>query len=325
MKKPFLIFLYMFFIIVIVPVVLTLGIYRNYTPSGGENKDINLRAQNIKVYNVNEDKVVEMDIESYLYNVVASEMPATFGEEALKAQAIAARTYVYNKILNGGDQIPQHKGAVVCTDHKHCQEYLTTAQLEKAHNKYWISILWPKIKKCVNETRGQIITYEGKPIQPLYHSTSGGRTENSEDIFLSKLPYLRSVDSPYEKESPKYINDVIMSKNVFDDKIKTVFGANIKDTNKDIVVISRTQGGSVKEIKLGSEVVKGRDIRSALNLNSSDFDIKESGDKVDIVTRGYGHGVGMSQWGANGMANKGFTYEKILKHYFVGVNIEKKY
>lgn len=327
MKNPFLIFLYIFFIIVVLPVMLTIGIYKNNAPSNNNNlHNQKVQALNIKVYNAREDKVEEMNIEDYLYNVVASEMPANFGEEALKAQAIAARSYVFHKIENGGDKIPQHKGAVVCTDHKHCQEYLTLEQIEKAHGKHWMDTLWPKIKKCVDETKGMVLVYEGKTIQPLYHSTSGGRTENSEEVFSSKLPYLRSVNSPYEEGSPKLVSNVKMQKKDFINKVKSSLGIVLsEDLNKDIHVISKTEGGSVKEIKIGTEVVKGRQVRSALNLNSSDFEIKVSEGEVNIITRGYGHGVGMSQWGANGMANKGYHYDEILKHYFKGVNIEKKY
>ncbi|SHK46871.1 stage II sporulation protein D [Tepidibacter formicigenes] len=325
MKNPFFILLYIFFIIIILPVLLTIGIYKDniFKEEVVQNKKI--ESLNIKVYNSKEDKVETMNLEEYLYNVVASEMPATFNEEALKAQAIAARSYVFYKMENGGDKIPQHKGAVVCTDHNHCQEYLTIDQLKKAHGQDWMEKLWPKIKKAVDDTRGKVLVYEGKTIQPLYHSTSGGKTENSEEVFSAKLPYLRSVDSPYEQGSPKLVSNVKISKNDFVNKFKSndiVISDNIK---KDIKILSRTEGGSVKEIKVGNKVIRGRDVRKILNLNSSDFEIKVSDNYVNIITKGYGHGVGMSQWGANGMANKGYKYDEILKHYFKGVKIEKKY
>ncbi|SHH19595.1 stage II sporulation protein D [Tepidibacter thalassicus] len=325
MKNPFLVFIYVFFVIIVIPVFLTVGIYKDYIFNEDVVKNKKFESLNIKVYNSRKDKVEIMDLEEYLYNVVASEMPATFNEEALKAQAIAARSYVFYRMENGGDKIPQHKGAIVCTDHTHCQEYLTIEQLKKAHGREWMRKLWPKVKKAVDDTRGMVLVYEGKTIQPLYHSTSGGRTENSEEVFSAKLPYLRSVDSPYEQGSPKLISNVKISKRDFINKFKDadiVLSGNIKE---EIKVLSRTEGGSVKEIKIGKKVIRGRDVRKILNLNSSDFEIKINDNYVNIITKGYGHGVGMSQWGANGMANKGYKYDEILKHYFKGVKIEKKY
>ncbi|WP_099190268.1 stage II sporulation protein D [Tepidibacter mesophilus] len=325
MKNPFLVVMYTFLVIVVLPVILTVGIYKDdiFQKEIVQTKINN--SMNIKVYNVKTDNVEEIDIEQYLYNVVASEMPASFDEEALKAQAIAARSYVFHKIENGGDKIPQHKGAVVCTDHKHCQEYLDTNTLEKLHNEKWMSESWPKIKKTVDDTKGMVLTFEQKTIQPLYHSTSGGKTENSEEVFSSSLPYLRSVESPYEQESPKFRSNMKISKNDFINKFKDVGIVLSDDVDKDINIMSRSEGGSVKEIRIGNKVVKGSEVRSILGLNSSDFDIKVDGNVINIMTKGYGHGVGMSQWGANGMAHKGYKYDEILKHYFKGVSIETKY
>ncbi|WFD10062.1 stage II sporulation protein D [Tepidibacter hydrothermalis] len=325
MKNPFLVVVYTFLVIVVLPVILTIGIYKDdiFQKEIVQTKTTN--SINIKVYNTKTDNVEELDIEKYLYNVVASEMPATFDEEALKAQAIAARSYVFHKMENGGDKIPQHKGAVVCTDHRHCQEYLDTNTLEKLHNKKWMSESWPKIKKAVDDTRGMVMTFEEKTIQPLYHSTSGGKTENSEEVFSASLPYLRSVESPYEEESPKFRANMKISKNDFINKFKGVGIVLSDNLNKDIQVMSRSEGGSVKEIRVGNKVVKGSKVRSILGLNSSDFDIKVDGNFLNIMTKGYGHGVGMSQWGANGMAHKGYKYDEILKHYFKGVSIENKY
>ncbi len=325
MKNPFLVVVYTFLVIVVLPVILTIGIYKDdiFQEKIVQTKITN--SMNVKIYNTKEDKVEDMDIEQYLYNVVASEMPASFDEEALKAQAIAARSYVFHKMENGGDRIPQHKGAVVCTDHKHCQEYLDTNTIEKLHNEKWMSESWPKIKKAVDDTRGMVLTFEKKTIQPLYHSTSGGKTENSEEVFSSSLPYLKSVESPYEEESPKFRANMKISKTDFINKFKGVGIVLSDNIGEDINIMSRSEGGSVKEIRVGNKVVKGSEVRSILGLNSSDFDIKVDGDLVNILTKGYGHGVGMSQWGANGMARKGYKYDEILKHYFKGVSIENKY
>ncbi|MCT4509083.1 MAG: stage II sporulation protein D [Tepidibacter sp.] len=325
MKNPFLVVIYTFLVIIVLPVILTIGMYKDdiFQKKVVQTKKTN--SINIKVYNTKTDKVEDMDIEEYLYNVVASEMPASFDQEALKAQAIAARSYVFHKIESGGDKIPQHKGAVVCTDHRHCQEYLDTKTLEKLHNKKWMNESFSKIKKAVDDTKGMVLMFEARTIQPLYHSTSGGKTENSEEVFSSSLPYLRSVDSPYEQESPKFRANMKISKNDFINKFKGIGIVLSDDIDKDIEVISRSEGGSVKEIRVGKSVIKGSKVRSILGLNSSDFNIKVDKNFVNILTKGYGHGVGMSQWGANGMAHKGYKYDEILKHYFKGVSIENKY
>ncbi|KXZ39041.1 stage II sporulation protein D [Alkalithermobacter thermoalcaliphilus JW-YL-7 = DSM 7308] len=328
MKNPFLIIIYTFIILIIFPVILTFALYRTDKPVINNSETIKDKdITTINVYNHRTNKIEKMNIEEYLYNVVASEMPATFHEEALKAQAIAARTYVFYKMENGGENNDKHPGAVVCTDHTHCQEYLSLDQLKNAHGKEWVNDMWPKVKKAVQDTKGMILKYEGKVVEPLYHSTSGGKTENSEEVFAAKVPYLRSVESPHEEGSPRLIAVVKMTEKEFKSKLKSIYN-NMKfsnDLSKDINILSRTTGGSVKEVVIGSVKLRGRDVRSALNLNSADFEISVKDGYVSIQTRGYGHGVGMSQWGANGMANQGYKYDEILKHYFKGVDIQKIY
>jgi len=158
--------------------------------------------------------------------------------------------------------------------------------------------------------------------QPLFHSASGGKTENSEDVFVSALPYLRSVDSRFEGDAPYQNENISVSFATFEKKIKEKYGAgNI--TPDTIKILSRSDGGRVKEIQVGDKVLSGRDIRELFGLRSANFTLAFNG-KEDIVftTCGYGHGVGMSQWGANGMAKAGYSYVEILQHYYLGVSIE---
>jgi len=181
-----------------------------------------------------------------------------------------------------------------------------------------------KIEVAVESTRGQILTYEGKIIEPLYHSTSGGRTENSEDVFSAAVPYLRSVESPYEDESPRLNSSVKITTGEFIDKIESAYGdMDITESNLDekIKLGEVSEGGRIKTLIIDNTEISGRDMRALFNLNSTNFSFIQSGSQIEILTTGYGHGVGMSQWGAEGMANKGYNYKEILKHYYTGVEI----
>lgn len=344
MKNPLLILVYSIIIMVAVPIILSITVYDDKdefkinTKSQKSKEDteyvenniyekINKESPKIKVYNHKEGKVETIDIEEYLYSVVAGEMPSDFDEEALKAQAVAARTYVYYKKEHNSNKDPKHKGADVCTDFNHCQEFLSEKELKRSHGDKWMKNSWTKIKKAVNDTRGQILVYNDKAILPMYFSTAAGKTENSEEVFSSKEPYLRSVASPYDKSSPKYISNLKITKNEFIKHIKKSYNINlsISTLNSDIKILKRTEGGSVEKIKIGEKQISGRDMRNLFKLNSTNFDISIKSDYIDILVKGYGHGVGMSQWGADGMADAGYEYYKILKHYYTGADIEDKY
>jgi len=281
----------------------------------------------IKVYNHITDEIMELYLEEYLENVVAAEMPGSFELEALKAQAVAARTYAIWKINRfSSTENPIHPGASLCTDHQHCQEWLSSEELKSRHGKEWMNKYWPKIQEAVATTAGVIMTYNMQPIEPLYHSTSGGQTENSEDVYVSALPYLRSVSSPYEERSPVLVDSKTVTIKEFINAIKKKYADFIireKNISTEMKIVERTTGGSIKLIKIGNKEMKGSEVRELFQLRSANFTFKVSGDKIQFTTRGYGHGVGMSQWGANGMAERGSSYEDILKHYYQGVVLSK--
>lgn len=162
----------------------------------------------LKVYNHKTNEIMHLYLEEYIVNVVAAEMPASFELEALKAQAVAARTYaIWKKMIHGEEGDPTHPGAILCTNHAHCQEWLSLEELEQRHGKLWTYIYLPRVKEAVKNTRSIIMTYDLRAVEPLYHSTSGGKTENSEDVFSHKVPYLRSVASPFEERSPSLVNE----------------------------------------------------------------------------------------------------------------------
>ncbi|RKD21965.1 stage II sporulation protein D [Caminicella sporogenes DSM 14501] len=324
MKNIFYLVVGIFVVLIIIPMILIYSCDMNVSKKSVEDKKT--EEIKIRVYLHETKRIKEVELEEYVKGVVASEMPATFELEALKAQAMAARTKaLYQKIKYGPKGNPAHPGAEVCDD-VHCQVYRSREKLKEIKGEKWFKKYWPKIEEAVESTRGLVITYNGKLIDPLYHSTSGGRTENSEDVFETMAPYLRSVDSPYEQSSKHLESTVVISTKEFVSKINSVYkDSGLKSSNivDSLKVLERTEGGDVKRIRIGNKVLSGRKIREILGLRSADFQIIVSGDKVTIKTRGYGHGVGMSQYGADGMAKRGYKFDEIIKHYYQGVEIEK--
>jgi len=280
----------------------------------------------IKVYVKSEDEVKEMKMEEYIKGVVAAEMPAEFSIEALKAQAVAARTYAYGRLKKiYGSKEDVHNGADICTD-VHCQVWVSKEEAMKKWGIFSAFRYWNKIERAVNETRNIIATYEGKIINPVFHSNSGGRTENSEDVWEGAAePYLRSVVSMGEEAYPGFETTVLIRIDEFLSTLKKEY-PDIKTGNdimEDIKVIDYTEGGRVKNIMIGNTIMKGTDIRRLFSLKSANFKIeREDSETLRITTIGNGHGVGMSQWGANYLAKNGSTYEEILKYYYKGIELE---
>lgn len=278
----------------------------------------------IKVYRHDSGKTETIPFEDYVKGVVAGEMPANFELEALKAQAVAARSYSLSKVIrsgNGGN--PDHPSAPVCDD-THCQVYRSPDELKKLKSAEWMATGWPKIVEAVDSTKGQLLYYQGSLVeQPLFHSSSGGKTENSEDVFVSAIPYLRSVDSPYETAAPHQNEQATIPLTEFKQKIKKAYPKKNPGTisSSTIKVQSRSTGGRVATMQVGNLTLKGREIRDIFGLRSADFTVSVQGNNVLFITEGYGHGVGMSQYGANGMAQSGYSYIDILKHYYTGVEV----
>jgi stage II sporulation protein D len=188
---------------------------------------------------------------------------------------------------------------------------------------------YSKIQQAVKETKGHIITYNNKPILTLYFSTSSGKTENSEEVFSTAYPYLKSVESPYDKDySPKYVSTLKISNKDFVNALqKSYSDIQLDEDNlsNQIKILETSDGGSVEKIKIGNKEIKGINVRSILNLNSANFDIDFKDNYLDFIVKGYGHGVGMSQWGAEGMAKEGYKYYDILSHYYAGTQITDLY
>ena len=279
----------------------------------------------IKIYNSKTKKVEEIGFEDYVLGVVASEMPAAFHEEALKAQSIAARTYALSRLSKFKNGHPDHKGASLCTD-VHCQAWMSKEELLSVHGQKWFDDYWEKISGVVKSTEGKVITYGGNLVgEPLFHSTSGGKTEDCEAVFASSHPYLKSVESPLEESSPKFKESTNMSLDEFISKLKSKFPkadlnkANIK--NK-VRIAESSPSGRINKVLVDKETISGPLFRQLFSLNSTNFKINLIDNEIEIETLGYGHGVGMSQWGANMMAKTDKDYKEILKHYYTGVEIK---
>lgn len=280
----------------------------------------------VTVYRHVSGQTETVDFEDYVKGVVAGEMPATFEPEALKAQAVAARTYAMSKIVRSGDggNPAQHPSAPLCDD-THCQVYRTPEELLQLKGKEWMEEGWKKVSEAVEATAGQVMYYQGQLVeQPLFHSASGGKTENSEDVFVSAVPYLRSVDSPYEEEAPHQGDQVSLSVAEFTKKLKAAYPGKTIGTidGNTVKILSHSEGGRVEELQAGNLKLEGRKLRDILGLRSANFTVRVENGTVTFTTTGYGHGVGMSQYGANGMAKAGYGYVDILQHYYSGVEVK---
>lgn len=289
------------------------------------NKNYNYNSQYIKVYITEKNKIEEMKLEEYIVGVVAAEMPAEFSEEAIKAQAVAARTFAASHMqVYGGKKYESDTGADVCDTVK-CQVFISKEDRMKNWPQSKRDEYWNKIVGAVKDTSGQVLTYKDKLVmEPYYFAVSGGRTENAVDVFGKGEEYLKSVESPGEEEASKYRTSVKLSYANFVDKVNSKYpssGLSVKSLANQVAIQSRNEGGSVKEIKLGSVAISGVEFRTIMALNSSDFNIYFK-DSVVIECIGYGHRVGMSQWGANAMAKQGKTYKEILAHYYNKTELE---
>ncbi|HEU4964757.1 MAG TPA: stage II sporulation protein D [Bacilli bacterium] len=272
----------------------------------------------ISVFKKGEGKVVQMPLEEYVRGVVAAEMPVNFAPEALKAQAIAARTYVVRRLVLGA-KTPE--GADVTDDHRDFQAFSDADKLKVRWGDADYQRNLSKMNAAVNETRGEIALYDGQPIEALFFSTSSGKTENSEDYWGKAQPYLRSVESPWDEKSEKYTAKLEMPLSEF--RRKLGIDAVVTATNAGTLIqpLERSVSDHIKSIKVGDKTFSGPQLRSLLGLRSTWFTWKVTGDTITFFTKGFGHGVGMSQYGAHFMALEGKKAEDIVRYYYSGVTI----
>ena len=303
MKKIFLISL----LIILIPyVIVSLFIAKDDIEFYFINNDY------IRVKRVSKNKIEEVPFEEYIVGVVSAEMPISFETEALKAQAVAARTYALKRMIDNKDKEYDIVDTVAN------QVYYDNEELKNRwKEKYEENI--NKIKKVIIDTKSEYLAYNNEIIDAFFFSTSVGKTENSEEVFVEKLPYLRSVESNWDANtSPVFTEKKVFNLNSFYNLLGIKYNQKL-----NIEVLKTTSTGRIKKIKINGTVLTGSEVASKLNLRSSFFNIEKNNNSIVITTRGYGHGVGMSQYGANGMAKEGYTYDQIVKHYYQGVEIKK--
>ena len=266
-------------------------------------------------------EVQEMDMGTYLLGVLRAEMPASFEEEALKAQAIAARTYTLYRIRGGGSA--NHPGADACDDHTCCKAYINAEQA--AANWGSMAVYYEeKLARAVSETDGEVILYDGAPILAVFFSSADGSTQGAGDVWMNDLPYLQKVDSPETEELvPNYYSVATFTAAEFKSLVLAAkpdadLSGSPEDWIKDIV---RNDSDYVASVTVGGVKLRGNDLRTILSLRSPSFTVERKDNAFTFHVTGYGHGVGMSQYGANILAKQGLSAEEIVQHYFSNTTV----
>lgn len=275
----------------------------------------------IKLWHAKTSSVEEIPLDEYLYGVVGAEMPATFEKEAMRAQAVVARTYTIYKIKNNSSK---HENADICDDSTCCQAWISKEDRLAKWEENVRESNWNKVVEAVETTKGKIITYENEPINAFFHSNSGGKTEQTINVWGgNNYPYLQSVSTQGEDAYSQYASEVSLTKEEFINKIKEKHSNFSIDFSQEdcIKVLEYTEGERVKTIKIGNLELSGVEVRTLLGLRSANFKVEIENDNLKFSVFGYGHGVGMSQTGADSMAKQGSNYEEIIKHFYTGVQI----
>lgn len=275
----------------------------------------------IKLLHKKTGEVEQVNIDDYLCNVVSAEMPADYEIEALKAQAVVARTYTIYKINN-----KKHENADICDDSTCCQAWVDKETRFSRWEESKRESNWEKIQKCIQETQGQIITYQNQPINAFFHANSGGKTELPVNVWGGTgLPYLQVVETAGEEGYKQYESEVELTQDELIEKLKTKYSdISIDFSNQeDLKILEYTDSGRVKTVKFGNHEISGVETRTLFGLKSTNFEISKENDKIKFTVKGYGHGVGMSQTGADAMAKQGKNYKEIINHFYSGVEIKE--
>ncbi|MFZ5815837.1 MAG: stage II sporulation protein D [Bacillota bacterium] len=286
----------------------------------------------VKVFFPESGKVEAIPLGAYLKSVVAGEMPPEFEMEALKAQFVVARTYTVRRMKEFGGKggCPLHPEADVCADFSTSQAFQTLEGLIRKHGKLTARSFWRRLGEAQAETAGQVLTYKGELIDALYHAVSGRLTENAADYFTDAVPYLVAVDDRWGAHSPKLITQKRFEPGEFARALAAggkspvlAVTAAARAGRSPVQVVERTATGRVKSVRVGELTLTGRQFRERLGLRSTDFRVFLEGGQLVVETVGDGHGVGMSQYGADGMAQAGHTYRQILSHYYKGATVSR--
>lgn len=276
---------------------------------------------NVKLLHTSTNEIEEVKLDEYLCNVVSAEMPVDYDIEALKAQAIVARTYTIYKIIHNSGK---HNGADICDSSSCCQAWISKEGRFERWDEDKREENWNKISTAVNETIGKIITYNGEPINAFFHSNSGGKTEIPLNVWGgSGYPYLQVVQTSGEEEYGQYSSEVILTEEELISKLKEKYSDIEIDfsSEESIKILEHTESGRVRTVQFGNKNLSGVETRTILGLRSANFEITKDGENIKFSVIGYGHGVGMSQTGADALAKQGYKCEDIIKHFYIGVEI----
>lgn len=267
-----------------------------------------------------DDGVIELSMQEYLTEVLLSEMPPDFPLEARKAQAVAARTFTRKKL-----QKPKHENAAVCASSSCCQAWTSREALKEKYGAEFDAV-WENAQKAVRDTAGEVLTYDGQLIDAVYFSCSGGSTEAAAAVWGSDVPYLRSVVSPGEEEAPRYASTVIVSPEEFSRVLREEAPEIDLSGEPDTWLgeETRSDGGGVETVYIGGVGFSGVTLRRLFGLNSAKFDLTFKDGAFRFHVLGFGHRVGLSQYGAENMAQLGFSYRTILEYYYQGAKVEKQ-
>lgn len=288
-----------------------------YVTQPAEGSDPSSEGITVTVYDTEVGRVMSLGLEEYLVGVVAGEMPVSFGAEALKAQAVAARSYAMYKIAHGSQYIDSHCGAQLCTDSTHCKAYVTRDMLAAKWGAETADDIFEKVSAAVFETGGEIITYEGEAALAVFHSSSDGVTESAAAVWGRHVPYLVSVETP-ESTEPQV---TVFTRQQIADALAD-HGIDYDETGLT-PQLTYDDAGRVAAVAFGDMSIPGTQVREALGLRSTDFTLVILDGEYIFTSRGYGHGVGMSQYGAAAMAAEGSNYREILAHYYPGTELIK--
>ena len=274
---------------------------------------------NIKLLHTETGEVEEVNLDTYLLNVVSAEMPASYEMEALKAQAVVARTYTIYKIKNGG----KHENADICDSSLCCQAWISKENRLARWEENIRDEYWNKIVQAVESTKGKYITYNNEPINAFFHSNSGGTTELPVNVWGGSYPYLQIVETSGEDAYSGYSSEVKISKDELIQKMLSKYQDFEIDFNdsKCIEILETNESNRIKKIRIGNKELSGVEARSIFGLKSAKFDFEIIVDEIIFKVIGYGHGVGLSQSGSDSLAKQGYDYISIIKHYYKDVQI----
>lgn len=340
MNKKYILYYSIFCILIVISLLISMFVIKKWEDKEEESKKIQEDIDNVKEYEIKNKvpkeirvkinktgEVITMDIDEYLRGVVPSEMPPSYSIEALKAQAVVARTYTFEKM-----QSRSHKDCDICDNYACCQAYYSKDKIleiwtGRGFNQNTRNEYWNKVEEAVDSTNNVVITYKGEYIKAYFHANSGGMTESSTEIWgKQSIPYLIPVESLGEEEHQYYHTEVKFTIDELEQKLSEgsdkKCSIDIKSDN-NIEILSYTVSGRVSNIRIGNNIYEATELRTKLGLKSTNFTVETVDNNVIFKVTGYGHGLGMSQTGSNYYAKNGWTYDQIIKHYYTGVDITK--